>query len=137
MPEGYYRRVNYPDPREHWLDVAARAGELIVCNCRSCKRTVRYLASDLLPILGPSHRVATEPPFPCRCGEHELISVKCETPSAGDWGHLYVRRPAGIRQTQTWKTVRLGDELQNTVQALPDRTEWLVPKGQKRKPRGL
>lgn len=50
-------------------------------------------------------------------------------PTPGDYGHLTVRRPAGIRQTQTWRTVKLGDELHNELHPLPDRTAWFVPAG--------
>jgi hypothetical protein len=50
-------------------------------------------------------------------------------PTPGDYGHLTVRRPAGIRQTQTWRTVKLGDELRNELHPLPDRTAWFVPAG--------
>jgi hypothetical protein len=52
------------------------------------------------------------PPFPCsRCGTAEYVRVKFHHPSAGDYGHLVVRRPAGIRRTQTWRSVKLGDEV--------------------------
>lgn len=31
-------------------------------------------------------------------------------PELGDYGHLTVRRPAGVVRVQKWKTVRLGGE---------------------------
>lgn len=137
MPEGYYKRVPYPNRQEHWLDQAAAENQLIICRCQSCKKLVRYIAADLLPILGPAWRASLDPPFPCSCGEREWISVKCETPSVGDYGHLLVRRPAGIKQTQTWKTVRLGDEIKNEVMALPDRSDFIaIMSGKKPRPRG-
>jgi hypothetical protein len=93
MPEGYLSSVRYPDRREHWLDRAAANGELVVCRCQTCRRFVRYLAADLLPILGPAHRVMVDPPFPCRCGERSLITIKCMTPVGADYGLLDIRRP--------------------------------------------
>jgi len=84
------------------------------------------LAADLLRVRGPGHRAATDPPFHCRCGERDRISIKCEVPSAGDWWQLTVRRPAGIRQTQTWQTVKLGDDIKNTVRELSDQSQWFV-----------
>jgi len=108
-----------------WLDAAAEQGQLITCNCRGCRRVVRYLAADLLPILGPGHRIMLDPPFPCgKCGHADAIEIKLSVPVAGDYGHLDVRRPAGIRQTQTWRTVKLGDDVANRVMALPDRSSW-------------
>jgi len=121
MPEGYYRPVAWPNRAELWLDQAAAEERLIICRCRTCKRLVRYLASDLLPLLGPDHRVMLTPPYPCRCGEREHISIKIESPSAGDWGSIEVRRPAGIRRTQLWKTVKLGDVVMNTGFGAPVR----------------
>jgi len=120
MPEGYYRPVDYPNRAELWLDQAAEEGHLVICQCRTCKRVVRYLASDLLPLLGPDHRVMLVPPFPCRCGEREHIAIKVEIPAAGDWGSVDVRRPSGIRRTQMWRTVKLGDEVVNAGFGAPD-----------------
>lgn len=113
MPQGYYRAAHYPSKLEYWLETAAKDGQLITCQCNRCRRVVRYLAADLLPILGPNHRVQTDPPFPCRCGESRRISINVGQPAAGDWGSIDVRRPAGIRRTQTWRTVKLGDVVTN------------------------
>ncbi len=129
MPESINKRESYPSPHDYWLDKAAAENQLIVCRCRTCGRLVRYLAADLLPILGPAHRVREDAPFPCRCGERYYFEVRLMVPSPGDYGHLTVRRPAGIRQTQTWRTVKLGDELRNELHPLPDRTAWFVPAG--------
>ncbi len=110
MPEPYYKRVPYPNRQEYWLDQAAKDGQLIVCRCVRCRRLVRYLAADLLPLLGPAHRASVDPPFPCgKCGRLDMIAVKCVVPSSGDYGALGVRRPAGVKHTQLWRTVKLGD----------------------------
>ena len=121
MPEGYFRPAMYPSKSEYWLEAAAKDGQLITCTCKRCKRVVRYLASDLLPLLGPDHRVMSAPPFPCRCGETERISIKVGQPAAGDWGSIEVRRPSGIRHTQLWRTVKLGTEVENRGFGAPDR----------------
>lgn len=113
MPDGYYRDVAWPNRGEYWLDQAAADGQLIVCQCQSCRRVVRYLAVDLLPLLGADHRVMIKPPYPCRCGEKDAIRIKVEQPTAGDYGSIDVRRPAGIRRTQLWRTVKLGDVVEN------------------------
>jgi hypothetical protein len=121
MPEILYKQVPYPNRQERWLDEAAAKGQLIVCRCRRCRRLVRYLAADLLPILGPMHRAEIDAPFACAgCGKRDAIIVKLDTPSAGDVGSLEVRRPSGIKQIQMWRTVKLGDEVRNTLHVLPD-----------------
>jgi len=121
LPEGYYREVPYPDRRELWLGQAAKDGRLIVCRCTRCQRTLRYLAADLLPILGPAHRASVDPPFPCgKCGQGDRIKISCIISSAGDYGALDVRRPAGIAQTQLWRTVELGDDVSNALRSLKD-----------------
>ena len=110
MPEGYYKTVPYPNRQELWLDEAASRGQLIVCRCKECRRLVRYLAADLLPLLGPSHRASIDPPFACsKCGRKDHIAVECVYPTPGDYGHLEVRRPAGIKRIQQWRTVKLGE----------------------------
>jgi hypothetical protein len=111
----------YPSKSEYWLEIAARDNQLVTCKCMRCRRVVRYLATDLLPLLGPDHRVMTDPPFPCRCGEADRIAIKVGTPTPGDWGSLDIRRPAGIRRTQLWRTVKLGDVVDNTGFGAPDR----------------
>jgi hypothetical protein len=110
----------YPSKSEYWLETAARDNQLVTCKCMRCRRVVRYLATDLLPILGPDHRVMIDAPFPCRCGEVDRIAIKVALPGAGDWGSLDVRRPAGIRRTQLWKTVKLGEVIENLGFGAPD-----------------
>ena len=137
MPEGYYRPAFYPSKSEYWLETAARDNQLITCKCNRCGRVVRYLAADLLPILGPDHRVQTVPPFPCRCGERERIGIAVAQPGAGDWGSLDVRRPAGIRRTQTWRTVKLGELVTNSGFGAPDQpVQSKLLRGIERQPEG-
>jgi hypothetical protein len=59
-------------------------------------------------------------------GKRDAIMVKLETQRAGDFGSLEVRRPSGIKQIQMWRTVTLGDEVKNTLFALPDRSDPMV-----------
>jgi hypothetical protein len=88
---------------------AARTGVLLRVRCDGCRRTVYYLASDLVELLRPE-RPAHEPPFACsRCRTADYILVKIHTPDSGDYGHLEVRRPGPVVKTQTWRTVKLGD----------------------------
>lgn len=41
------------------------------------------------------------------------MQVKLHYPSGGGYGHLWVRRPGPVKRIQTWRTVRLGDELRD------------------------
>lgn len=108
MPEGYHSPRPYPGKRFRLLD-AADANQLIVVRCLGCRRSVRCLASDLIHILDP-RTVAHQPPFPCsKCGTAVEMRVSLHTPSAGDYGHLVVRRPGPVRHIQTWRSVYLGD----------------------------
>jgi hypothetical protein len=142
MPESYYREATFPSASELWLDAAAKHGMVITCNCKRCRRLVRYLAADLLPIIGPAHRAMVDPPFPCgKCSRKDAITVKCEVPDMADYGHIEVRRPAGIAQRQLWRTVKLGDEVANKLEPLPDLSDWTDTfrrhrKGQPLKQRG-
>lgn len=108
MPEEYRKHRPYPGTTYRLRD-AAEANQLIVVRCATCRRMVRYLATDLVPLLGPD-APADQVPFPCsKCGSAAWMSVKVHTPMMGDYGHLVVRRPGPVRHTQTWLTVRLGD----------------------------
>jgi hypothetical protein len=108
MPEGFVSARPYPGKRYRLRD-AANDGQLLVVRCRRCRRSARYLASDLVTILDPM-RDAALPPFPCsKCEREDTIKVTFHSPSVGDYGHLVVRRPAGVRTIQMWKSVRLGD----------------------------
>jgi len=91
------------------LGNAAELGQLLAVRCNLCRRTVHFLASDLLEFFDdetPALRVA----FPCsRCATQQFMRVNLRLPDPGDWGNLLVRRPAEVVRIQKWRTVRLGD----------------------------
>jgi hypothetical protein len=69
----------------------------------------RATASDPVNILDPEQGAQT-PPFACgKCGTVEHMQVKLLMPSLGDYGAIEVRRPAGVKKTQMWRTEKLGD----------------------------
>lgn len=104
-----YLKAN--DPKRYKLKHAAEDGRLLFCRCTLCFRSVWYLATDLVDIKGPDWDPHL-PPFKCsKCGKDEFIHVSIRLPQEGDIGRLLIRRPAGIRKTQLWKTVKLGDEV--------------------------
>lgn len=107
MPDQFPSAHPYPG-RHYRLGEAAADGQLIIVRCEGCKRSVRYLASDLVTLLDPK-RYAHLPPFPCgRCGTADRMKVRFHAPSPGDYGHLVVRRPGAVKVTQMWRSVKLG-----------------------------
>jgi hypothetical protein len=108
MPLPY--RKDRPYPGKSWtLADAAAANQLVVLRCNYCRRLMRFLAADLVTLFDPQ-RDALKPPFRCsRCGFADYLSVKLHWPQPGDYGHLTVRRPAGVVRVQKWKTVKLGE----------------------------
>ena len=95
--------------KSHLLRHAAEQNQLVIVKCHLCRRSVNYLATDLVALLHPD-RLALEVPFTChRCGTREFMRVRLTSPMAGDWGHLEIRRPGPVRRIRTWRTVRLGD----------------------------
>lgn len=108
MPEGYVSARPYPGKRYRLRDAAAD-GQLVVVRCVRCRRLARYLAADLVTLLDPL-RDANWPPYACsKCGQEDMIKVSLHMPTTGDYGHLVIRRPKGVKVTQLWKSVRLGD----------------------------
>lgn len=107
MPQPHWKEGLYPRTHQLTLAAAAKDGAIIQVRCGICRRVTRFLASDLVTVLDP-RRHAHAPPFGCsRCGTDEHIAVKLHYPAPADYGHLLIRRPAGMQQL--WKTVRLGD----------------------------
>jgi hypothetical protein len=108
MPQPYRPGLE-PLHKTYTLEKAAKDGMIVVVRCTLCRRIVRFLATDLLEMINPL-RDAYLPPYPCSiCGKGEYLHVTVHMPSAGDYGHLVVRRPAGVRRVQMWKSVKLGD----------------------------
>jgi len=92
------------------LKEAARYGLLIKVWCSLCRRTVYYLAADLLAVYGD------QPVFDFRmeCSRDktaEFVHTTYRWPETGDYGNLPVRRPGRVVTTQLWHTVKLGDEI--------------------------
>jgi hypothetical protein len=108
MPEGYPPARPYPG-KVYRLRDAAEANQLVVVRCVRCRRSARYLATDLVTLMDPL-RPAHDPPFDCsQCGTTANMKVGLHSPAAGDYGHLVVRRPGPVRHIQTWYSARLGD----------------------------
>jgi hypothetical protein len=83
---------------------------LIIIRCAHCRRLVRFLASDLIEVLGDPFAPADRAPFECsQCRRRDWLSVTLHSPAPGDVGHLVVRRPGPVRKIRTWRSVKLGD----------------------------
>lgn len=97
--------------KNYLLREAARDGVVLQLTCRGCWKRANYLAADLTGLVGGSVPAA-DPPFECStCGTDRHIKVRFHYPDPGDYGSLEVRRPDEIKTVQTWKTVKLGDEV--------------------------
>lgn len=109
MPQGYLPSRAHPAKPFHTIRDAAKDGQLLVQKCNLCRRTIYFLASDLVSLIDPTYPVHI-PFFKCsRCETWEFIHVSVHHPSPGDYGRLIVRRPGKIVRTQKWRTVVLGD----------------------------
>ncbi|SOE18569.1 hypothetical protein SAMN05877838_3497 [Hoeflea halophila] len=110
-PEQYSKYHRHPAKPVSTLQHAANYAQIIAVNCSLCRRSINYLATDLVQVLNPA-RPVDGPPFSCsRCGTAEYISVKVKTPAAGDYGHLVIRRLLGIRSVSEWGNRPLGEEM--------------------------
>jgi hypothetical protein len=109
MPEPPWLQKRYPG-KNHLLRHAAEQNQLVIVRCNLCRRSITYLATDLVTLLPPD-RLALEVPFTCsKCGTTEFMRVKLTSPFPGDWGNLVIRRPGPVRMIQSWRTVKLGDD---------------------------
>ena len=82
---------------------SAKAGMLIQCRCRSCRRMAHYLAADLVGIFHKD-AVVGELWGQCpRCGKADGWIEKDRFPSESDVGHTVIRRPNGFRQIRLWR----------------------------------
>lgn len=110
MPEPYRKFHRHPAKPVRTLQDAANDGQIVVIRCGLCRRQINYLATDMVQVLNPA-RPVDAPPFACsRCGTADYMSVKVKTPSAGDYGHLTIRRLLRIRSVSEWGNRLLGDD---------------------------
>jgi hypothetical protein len=110
MPEAYIKDRPHPGKPLYTLADAARDDYLIVMKCNGCRRTVYFLAADLLAFRDPKTPARDVRPFPCsRCGTDDMVHCFLRSISMGDVGNLDVRRPGSVKRIQTWRTVKLGD----------------------------
>jgi len=111
MPEEYRKYHRHPAKPIRTLQDTANNGQIIAVRCNLCRRVINYLAADLMQVLNPSRPVDV-PPFACsRCGTASYVDVRVKTPSAGDYGHLIIRRLLGMRNVTEWGNRPLGDEV--------------------------
>lgn len=110
MPAGYMKERPYPGKYVKLSD-AASGRQMIVVHCKGCRRTVRFLAEDLMQLLDPERDVMT-PPFPCsKCQSSKYLTVTVISPNDADVGVMELRRPGPVRRRQTWLRMKLGDPL--------------------------
>lgn len=85
------------------LDGAANDGRLLVVRCNLCRKTDTYMTKDLVEVFGGNahpYRVFSR----CRhCGKSEWVRSHLRLSNHDDVGHLRVRRPAGVIETQLWE----------------------------------
>lgn len=89
------------------LAKAAEIGHLITVRCNLCHDRSAFLASDLMPLFGPSRNVF-ELPFKCAdCGKADYVDIDVRIPDQRDFGKLVIRRPAGVKTVRLWREVVL------------------------------
>ncbi len=107
MPEQTIPIRAHPHNAPRTLRDAAIDGMVVELKCNFCRKTVNYLANDLIRVCPPDHP-ANQPPFPCgRCGTMEYVSARARIPSLEEYGKLTIRRP--IRQVWKWVQSPLGE----------------------------
>lgn len=108
MPSLHPPAHPHPAKRFYSLGEAARAGMLIVVRCNLCRRTVHYLAADLVEVGAPPKRPARSWAGACRqCGKSDYLRVDLRAPHPGDVGQLIVRRPGPARVVREWRDLPL------------------------------
>lgn len=92
-------------PGKHYSMADAAAHDMVISiTCRPCRKTINYLATDLVKVVGPTHPVVRAP-WRCRkCGAQEWLEVKWEMrtahlPKPG----LIIRRPVGQVMRWIWR----------------------------------
>lgn len=112
MPESFPPVRPYPGKHRTMIDAAA-SNQIVTLRCNGCRRTVNYLATDLIEVVGPHHHLQI-PPFDCsRCGTTEYVEVKVRCPTQEEVGLITVRRPAGKRQL--WRNEVLGEQKRRQI----------------------
>lgn len=106
-------RGSHPNiPKPMTMAEAGRLGWVVKIRCNGCFKSAYYLASDLAAVFGDDRFVDRPPPIVCsRCKTASMLHAEAGSPDAGAWGNLVIRRPGPVRQIQTWRTVKLGDEV--------------------------
>lgn len=91
--------------KTHLLRHAAAENQLLIVKCNLCRRSITYLATDLVTVCDPGQPALTVP-FACsKCRCTAFMRVTLTSPMAGDYGHIVVRRPGPVRRIQTWRDV--------------------------------
>jgi hypothetical protein len=96
---------NPPSNRSTWARLSdwAADGRCIRVRCNLCRRTLHFLASDLVTVYHPSTLAHTWRPACSHCGRVDYVSVRSFFPGPDDVGKIMMRRPAGHRRIQLWK----------------------------------
>mgnify|MGYP001211803433 CR=1 FL=1 len=87
----------HPFKAPRTLRQAAADGMVMELRCNLCRKSVTYLAHDLLRVCSPDHP-AHLPPFGC---------ARCRVPLQEEYGKLVIRRPQ--RQVWKWEDIPLGE----------------------------
>lgn len=82
----------------------AADGRCIRVHCNLCRRTLHFFCTDLVEIYDPD-MLAHEFRPPCsKCRKSDWVSVRSFFPGPDDVGRIMMRRPAGVRTTQLWRS---------------------------------
>ena len=87
------------------LDQAARDGEIYELTCNACKRTVRYLAIDLINLVEGTWPIY-QPIWRCRRHGTEYLVSSSRRPRPEEYGRLMIRRPSRVVR---WRNEPLGE----------------------------
>lgn len=102
--------VREPAQGEYLWSNVKKTGRILLFNCGLCRKRLYFDPADLIAVYGDCDWQYC--PFVCsRCGKREFIDITMYRPDPGDYGQLTVRRPGKVKHVQTWKTVKLGDEV--------------------------
>lgn len=97
---------NPPSDRRKWARLRdwAADGRCIRVHCNLCRRTLHFYAADLVEVYDPD-MLAHEWRPPCsKCRKSDYVSVRSFFPGPDDVGRIMMRRPAGVRTTQLWRS---------------------------------